>query len=122
MFIDLNHPQPPVVVGVQDGLDAGGLPRPGVSVKENVIRAPPLYKSLGVFDQFFLLRFITDQIIQGHFPGAPNRQNQRPVLLRAVADPKGLVQSKLSDPVPFVEGGHNRKHFFRILCLFQLSG
>ena len=66
MLIDLDQPQPPVVVLIQYRLDAGGFPRSAVPVQQAVIGLSSRYKCLRIVNQLLLLHLITDQMIQRH--------------------------------------------------------
>ena len=69
MLVDLDHAQAPVVILVEDGLDAGGFAGSGIPVEQDVVGGPAADKGLGIGDQSLLLQFVADQIVQDHVAG-----------------------------------------------------
>ena len=79
MFVDLDHAKTAVVILVEDSLDAGGFARAGIAVEQDIVGGASADKRLGIGNQFFLLQFIADQIIEHHV--ARRRDGNEEVIL-----------------------------------------
>ena len=124
VLVDLDHPEAPGVVHVQDRLDAGGFSGAGVAVQEHVVRLTAFDKGLGVLDQRFLLPFAADQIVQGHVRGVGDGDQEfGPLILflfRAYAE--GLVQAEFAHAVARIEIRHHPEHLFHVRRLLNGFG
>ena len=82
VFVDLDHAEAAVVILVEDGLDAGGFARAGIAVEQDVVGGASADKCLGIGDQFLLLQFIADQVIEHDIAGRRDG-NEEVVLSRS---------------------------------------
>ena len=99
VFIDLDHAKAPVIILVQDRLDTGGLACACISVEENIVGRASADEGLGIGDEFFLLQFIADEVIEDHVAGRRDG-NEEIVLSRC---------SVVHRPCCGAGSGHSRK-------------
>ena len=64
MLVDLDHSQSSVVVLIDYRLDAGRFARSAVSIKEQIISTPARDERLGVLNERFFLRLVSDKVVK----------------------------------------------------------
>ena len=113
MLVDLDHPESPVIILVEDRLDRRGFAGAGIAVEQHVVGGASFHEGFGILDQLFLLNLIAHQIVQHHVGrGGDRNQKLRVVLL----DTERLVEAELSDAVGPVEVGDDPVHLLPVMC------
>lgn len=60
VLIKLNDTQPPVIILIENTLDAGGFTGSRIPEQQTVVRAPARYERFGIVDQLLFSGLITD--------------------------------------------------------------
>jgi len=89
VLINFNHPQPLLIVLVDNCLNAGGFSCPGIPKQQAVIRLFPVYKGFRIVYKLLLCSFIAYQIVQMDMGNIGNRENPRPIF--RMLHPEGFM-------------------------------
>ena len=113
MLINFDNPQSPVIILIENGLDAGGFSGSRISEEEAVVGWFSCQEGLCIFNELILWNFIAYQVIQVDMGNFRNRHDFNLILCGFVFQTEGFVKPQLSHTVVLVKGNHVFQKFFR---------
>ena len=111
MPVDLNHPQSPVIVLIQDGFHARRLAGSRIAEQKDIVCGAACDESLGICDQLLFLQLVSDQVRKNHIACGRDRLQSTAAV---IAEAEGFVEAEFAYAVLPVKIRHNPVYFFSV--------